>query len=396
MSSDPTLDPKIKRKLTSVLASWYRQFKSDPKMTLVANLYKTTKDENGQTLWAGSDAVKAHGAREREKEVARERERVEQREREVREKEEAKRRAKEVKAAEKAAKEAEAQKARQPVRPRKRFDYVKEKPVVLQSIVEASQAASNLVNALKLVHRPEEKVQDDARTQECLNQAKQVRKQIIRYIQLVEDEEVIGTLIESNERIIAALETYDQYCTEPVPEEESVPDNASVSVSSLSLHESEVQKLQAKQRGRVAESIRRGKGGSVHPDLQDLNFGELGASSSALPAPLRPTGPESPQASFRGSLSDFSDYNSSDEETHDRRSESPYASGHYSGHQGGGGGGGGGGGRPYGRYEESTSEVDVRGNARQGLLDEDPFADPFADQQEVTTPGITERKPLGW
>lgn len=94
-------------------------------MTLVANLYKTTKDENGTTLWAGSDAVKAHGAREREKEVARERERVEAREREVREKEEAKRRAKEVKAAEKAAKEAEAQKARQPVRPRKRFDYVK-------------------------------------------------------------------------------------------------------------------------------------------------------------------------------------------------------------------------------------------------------------------------------
>lgn len=67
---------------------------------------------------------------------------------------------------------------------------------------------------IQLVHRPEEKVQDDARTQECLVQAKAVRKQIIRYIQLVEDEEVIGTLIESNERIIAALEMYDQVCDE--------------------------------------------------------------------------------------------------------------------------------------------------------------------------------------
>jgi hypothetical protein len=32
---------------------------------------------------------------------------------------------------------------------------------------------------------------------------------LIHY-QLVEDEEVIGTLIESNERIIAALESYDK------------------------------------------------------------------------------------------------------------------------------------------------------------------------------------------
>lgn len=125
MAADTTLDPKVKRKLTSVLASWYRQFKSDPKMTLVANLYKTTKDETGQTLWAGSDAVKAQGAAQKERAERAERERVEAREREGREKEEMKRRGKEAKAAEKAQREAEAARARQPVRPRKRFDYGK-------------------------------------------------------------------------------------------------------------------------------------------------------------------------------------------------------------------------------------------------------------------------------
>ena len=35
--------------------------------------------------------------------------------------------------------------------------------------------------------------------------------------QLVEDEEVIGTLIESNERIIAALQSYDKVGLHDVP-----------------------------------------------------------------------------------------------------------------------------------------------------------------------------------
>lgn len=85
----------------------------------------------------------------------------------------------------------------------------------------------------------------------------------------------------------------------------------------------------------------------------------------------------------RGSLSDFSDY-SSDEDTHNRASAS--TSGTY----------------PQSRtyVSESDEEVDVRRNPKQALLDdEDPFADPFVDQDEepgVSTPGISQKKLNNW
>ncbi len=41
MVSDPMTDEHVKRKLMSVLASWHRQFKDDPKMSLIAGLYHT-------------------------------------------------------------------------------------------------------------------------------------------------------------------------------------------------------------------------------------------------------------------------------------------------------------------------------------------------------------------
>jgi hypothetical protein len=45
--------------------------------------------------------------------------------------------------------------------------------------------------------------------------------------------------------------------------------------------DSELGKLQAKQRERVARSIHRDRegSGSIHPDLEDLSFGTLGSSN---------------------------------------------------------------------------------------------------------------------
>lgn len=40
-AGDPHTDERVKKKIASVLASWHRQFKDDPKMQLVAGLYKT-------------------------------------------------------------------------------------------------------------------------------------------------------------------------------------------------------------------------------------------------------------------------------------------------------------------------------------------------------------------
>jgi hypothetical protein len=40
LATDSGTDPKVKRKLISVFASWHSQFKTDPSMTLVAGLYR--------------------------------------------------------------------------------------------------------------------------------------------------------------------------------------------------------------------------------------------------------------------------------------------------------------------------------------------------------------------
>ena len=98
----------------------------------------------------------------------------------------------------------------------------------MTAIANATTAANNLVNAITLVNTEHDSLQENARVQECLEKAKVVRKQIVRYVQvkpiliylvrcvltqisqLVENEDMIGTLIETNDRIIAALETYDK------------------------------------------------------------------------------------------------------------------------------------------------------------------------------------------
>lgn len=76
-----------------------------------------------------------------------------------------------------------------------------------------------------LVNGEKESVVSNERVQECLGKARAVRKPIVRYIQvciyssvinfvahdlnqLVENEEMIGALIETNERIITALQMY--------------------------------------------------------------------------------------------------------------------------------------------------------------------------------------------
>lgn len=149
---------------------------------------------------------------------------------------------------------------------------------------------------------------------------------------------------------------------------------------------SELNKLQDKQRAAVARAHRNGGGtraplGNVHPDLHDLNFGALGSDAAGLPSPIRPSGPDSPpDTGPHGSLSDFSDYDSSDQETHNRRSSdspSPVA------------------GKVKARMPyRSFSNEDLTGKEplRQALPDDsDPFADP-----DVSTPGIAGKQGMVW
>ncbi|KAF8516706.1 hypothetical protein BU17DRAFT_50693 [Hysterangium stoloniferum] len=377
LAIDPTGDPAVKKKVLIVLASWKRQFQDDPKMKLVASLFdqcRPTTHRKSAEHSAQPVVSEEYAARERERERERE-----ERGAAKREKEAAKIRARREKEEERQRKSKDARRPK-----RKPFNFEQEKPQVLATIASASHASSNLVNALMLVNRELEPVETNARVQECLTAAKTVRKQIVRYIQLVEDEELIGTLLETNERIIHALEMYDKvsrtvFFLKVVLSRTTLADgNGSIS---------ELSKLQDKQRMAVARAQRpRGAvgGSNVHADLQDLDFGTLSSDDAGLPPPLRPNRPDSPMdenGQGRGSLSDFSDYDSSDEAPYNRYrrgsgSASPVK------------------GKARALFK-SFSDEDLAGEGvvnRQALLDDsDPFADP-----EVPTPGVSSKSQFNW
>ncbi|KAH8099290.1 hypothetical protein BXZ70DRAFT_290826 [Cristinia sonorae] len=372
LAQESATDPKVKKKLLAVLASWHSQFKDDPSMSFVANLYKQCKPADTATRMRLEANVLNTGGLDYDGEYI---ERKRREEREKREKkEEEKRKLKEAKEAEKAKlrqeEEARRRKATQSKSKRKPFNFEQEKPQILTSIASASQASSNLVNAITLVNTEHDSLQSNARVQECLEQAKVVRKGIVRYIQLVENEEMIGTLIETNERIIAALEMYDTLSKPHVTERDV--EEVQRGLAAANMQDSELGKLQQKQRAAVQRSISRSSlvqeepSSSVHPDLQDLTFGApLGAEQSKLPPPIRPTTSRysSDDDTRHGSLSDYSDYASSDEETHNRASGSGLQSAR----------------RRYVTVSDDD-DVDARKYPKRGLLQEDdPFADPFAD-----------------
>ncbi|KAF7303267.1 VHS domain protein [Mycena kentingensis (nom. inval.)] len=356
LATDSSTDKKVKKKVIAVLASWADQFRNEPRMSAVAGLYKQTRhDRQERTNHMEALGLPDVEAMEREakrkaKQEAKEKARLEEEERRKRDKREKERKNK-------------------PKRPP--FDFEKEKPQVLGSIVDASQASSNLVNAITLVNREKDSLATNERVQECLGKAKQVRKTVVRYIQLVEKEELIGTLIEANERIINALEMYDKLIIAEVEAQSATEGvTAGLAATHINSSETELNKLQEKQRAavqRAKQNSYRGKApedGNLHPDLQDLNFGgALGSSSQDLAAPMRPTplsdGEDNDAYGYatRGSLSDFSDYDSSDEDQHNAAGPSRQ------------------------RRDLVTVSDDEPPAGKKGpaAAAEDPFADPFAD-----------------
>ncbi|KAG8887934.1 hypothetical protein FRB99_004186, partial [Tulasnella sp. 403] len=277
------------------------------------------------------------------------------------------------------------------------FDFEKEKPLIVTSIANASQAAIDLTNALRLVNREQESIESNARVQACLANAKAARKTVIRYIQRVENEELIGTLLDTNERVITSLQFYDQLLkrADHDSDEDPKPISQSEPVS-------EISKLQGKQRAAIQRAASRSSmnvltgdigrsppsGSGMHPDLKDLTWGtSIESENSALPEPLRPRAVDDPyDDTYRqGSLSDYSDYSS--EEDDDRPSTSTAATS-AAGHAQSGS-------RAYDNLIGDEEDL-APGDSKRGLLDpsEDPFADPFADSRSDFGTPVVEHKRL--
>lgn len=45
-----------------------------------------------------------------------------------------------------------------------------------------------------------------------MDKAKAARRSVIRYIQVVQDEEYVGTLLDANEKVVEAIQLYDKVC----------------------------------------------------------------------------------------------------------------------------------------------------------------------------------------
>jgi hypothetical protein len=207
-------------------------------------------------------------------------------------------------------------------------------------------------------------------------------------LQFVENEELMGTLIETNERIITSMEMYDTL-SKPIVTEKDV-DKVTKDLEKAHLGHSELGKLQSKQHAAVQRAIVRQNSGQgshsrdyspptskaagkarAHPDLDDVDL-----RSSGLQAPIRP-GTHSSDEDYdrRGSLSDYSDYESSDENSRTQNaggSRNPVRSGWDTGSRSASKA------RAYAGLSDDE-EAPKKATSKKLVDDEDPFADPFRD-----------------
>ncbi|KAI6007148.1 hypothetical protein EDD15DRAFT_2395238 [Pisolithus albus] len=324
LASDSYTDSEVRGKLAKVLSGWSVQYKGDA--FSCEDLHRSSQHGSGtsrtdvdrmlQNAWLSTDGAEQKKKDKEAKEA----------------KEAAKRKAKQEKAEAKRKAEEEARRSKDQLR--RRFDFDKEKPQIINSIANASQAISNLINAMKLVNPDEESVAANSHVKDCLEKAKVARKSIVRYIQLVENEEMIGTLIAANEQVIAAIQLYtDDHSASIQP-----------GVEPMAVDPSGRSTLQKPKEANNHEHDR--SNSTVHPDLEDLSFGSLGNEQGSLPPPMRPStrhgsSDDDEWDQQRANLSDFSDFEREEPQEHD--------------------------------HAGPSSDTHRNENV------EDPFADPFAD-----------------
>ena len=89
------------------------------------------------------------------------------------------------------------------------FNLDKERPEILKTLAASSVASTNLLNAIKLVNRETHRVSEDAEAASRFVQCKELRRRILRYIQHIESEEFLGSLIHANEELVSALMAFE-------------------------------------------------------------------------------------------------------------------------------------------------------------------------------------------
>ncbi|KAF2181101.1 hypothetical protein K469DRAFT_590288 [Zopfia rhizophila CBS 207.26] len=91
----------------------------------------------------------------------------------------------------------------------KPFNLEKEKGHLLETIASATVASTNLMNALQLINREEQRVSANPEVMQRFETCKLLRRQILRYIQLVESDQYIGSLLNANDELVKALMAFE-------------------------------------------------------------------------------------------------------------------------------------------------------------------------------------------
>ena len=92
---------------------------------------------------------------------------------------------------------------------RQPFNLEKEKGQMLETMASANVASTNLLNGLQLINREQQRVSENPEVMRRFETCKQLRRQILRYIHLVESEQYIGGLLNANDELVKALMAFE-------------------------------------------------------------------------------------------------------------------------------------------------------------------------------------------
>lgn len=91
----------------------------------------------------------------------------------------------------------------------KPFNLEKEKGQLLETIASANVASTNLLNGLQLINREQQRVSENPEVMRRFETCKQLRRQVLRYIHLVESEQYIGGLLNANDELVKGLMAFE-------------------------------------------------------------------------------------------------------------------------------------------------------------------------------------------
>ena len=91
----------------------------------------------------------------------------------------------------------------------KTFNLAKERENMTNIIAQSSIASTNLLNGLQLINRETQRVSENPEVVRRFETCKNLRRQILYYIQHVESDEWIGSLVNANDELVKALTAYE-------------------------------------------------------------------------------------------------------------------------------------------------------------------------------------------